>query len=85
MDDKYLRDHLDLLSKEVKELPLDETARERLNTLIAELEHHGEADSVPPGHVIENIDNMVTNFEAEHPTLTGVLNNILVTLSNMGV
>jgi hypothetical protein len=85
MDEKYLRDHLDLLSKEVENLPLDESIRDRLSTLIAELEPHEEAGSVPPDDIIENIDNMVVQFETEHPTLTGVLNNILVTLGNMGV
>ncbi len=85
MDEKYLRDHLDLLSQEVENLPLDDSARDRLNALIADLEPHEEAGSKPPGHVIENIDNMVAHFETEHPTVTGVLNNILITLSNMGV
>jgi hypothetical protein len=85
MDEKYLRDHLDLLSQEVENLPLGDSARDRLNRLIADLKPHEEAGSKPPSDVIENIDNMVVHFETEHPTVTGVLNNILITLSNMGV
>lgn len=85
MNEKYLREHLDLLAEEIESLPLDETARVRLKALIAELEPHEQAGSIPPGDVIDGIDGMVSQFEAEHPTLTGVLNNILVTLSNMGV
>jgi hypothetical protein len=36
-------------------------------------------------HLVEDMKEAVSQFEVEHPTLTGVLNELMVTLSNMGI
>ena len=85
MDNKQLREQLDSLARELESVEVDETVREQLNVLIAELEVHEQAGSVPPDSMPDTVRQMVSHFEVEHPTLTGVLNNILVSLGNMGV
>lgn len=35
--------------------------------------------------LVDGVHLMVERFEAEHPTLTGTLRNIMQTLSNMGI
>ena len=39
-------------------------------------EHHG---------LMQNLRDAVSHFETEHPRATAILNDIMVTLSNMGI
>ena len=84
MTDTQLQRDLQELSNEIKDLPLDEEAIARLTGLVEDLEAHGAVDSAPT-HLLDNVKKQISIFESEHPTLTAVLNNILVSLSNMGV
>lgn len=62
-------------------------SRMRLQQLIEELEVQ-QADGVPGGgydDLVESLKNSITHFEVSHPTLTGVLNELMMTLSNMGI
>ena len=36
-------------------------------------------------HVVGSVREAIEHFEVEHPTATGILNHIMVTLSNMGI
>ncbi len=61
-------------------------AYRNLNKLISELEHRI-SDSPEQDHegLVERVKNEVTRFEAAHPRATAILNDILVTLGNMGI
>jgi hypothetical protein len=61
-------------------------SKERLFVLIDELQQRiaNDTDS-DDANLIENIRDHITNFEAQHPRATAILNDIMVTLSNMGI
>lgn len=62
-------------------------SRIRLQQLLQELEVQQQG-GVPAGGYDELVDNLkesITHFEVSHPTLTGVLNELMMTLSNMGI
>jgi hypothetical protein len=84
LTDSQLHHDLQQLTNEIKDLPLEEEAIARLTGLVEDLEAHGAAESAP-AHLLDNLKSQISSFESEHPTLTAVLNNILVSLSNMGV
>lgn len=76
-----LRSEIDKLDKS------DEQVKQHVNELIGDLEHQLEysGDSTQKATLIESLKRSVEQFETEHPRVTGILNHIMVTLSNMGV
>jgi phage shock protein A len=75
------------LKTEIDTLDADKAAvKKRLNSLIRDLERQLEhADEVDHGPMIERMGSLVEQFETEHPTITGILNGIMTSLSNMGI
>ena len=63
---------------------LSDSAREKLIGLIERLEEQL-PDAYHDEGVVEQFESWVTEFEVTHPTLTAVVNDLLVKLSNMGV
>ena len=65
----------------------DLAARSRIEQLIQEIE--GQLDQPREQRQVEELQlkmpGLIEQFEVEHPKLTGVLNQIMVTLSNMGI
>jgi hypothetical protein len=60
--------------------------KKKLTALIRDLERHLEnAPTDGHGPMIERLDDAVELFEAEHPAITGILNGIMTSLSNMGI
>jgi predicted transcriptional regulator len=58
----------------------------RLEGLMDDLEDRLEAtEDENHLHLVEDMKEAVSQFEVEHPTLTGVLNELMVTLSNLGI
>ncbi len=87
MDQQQLRQHLDQLSNAIDGLPTSDEDKNKLNELIVDIERQlaqplleGEAHSLA-----EQVDSMVSSFERDHPTVAAILNNIMVTLTSMGV
>ena len=83
-----VREYLADLKHEIAGLKGSEAnARERLNALTAEIEDvlNGPADSTRKRALIESVRAHTEQFEAEHAGITGVLDKIMVTLSNMGI
>jgi len=73
MSKDKVRQHLVDLRTEISKLKEnDESTKERLNNLTSEIER-----------LLENLHTK--QFEIEHPSVTSVLNRIMVTLSNMGI
>jgi hypothetical protein len=81
---KYLAD----LEREIAGLKgSDANVRERLTSLTAEIEQvlNGPPDGTRKHDLIESVQAHTEQFEADHPGITGVLDKIMVTLSNMGI
>lgn len=65
----------------------DEKTRRKLEQLVADIEaelEKAEEDEVHHG-LIDDLRETINHFEAEHPRTTAILNDIMVTLSNMGI
>lgn len=72
------------LRSEISQLPPeDEQARQRIGGIIAELDRSIEDET--PDTMRGSIQDAVHELEARHPDATTVLNNILMTLANMGI
>ncbi len=83
-----LHEPLERLRAEIRKLGEDDDAiKRRMKRLVADLERQLES-SEESGHepqLIEGLRENIERFEVEHPRLTGVLNRIMVHLSNMGI
>jgi hypothetical protein len=90
MDDQDLRKQLEQLHMEIeKTSALDEEGRQMLLHLQADIRNlleRSEGGPIQPHPtVVQGMVNSVEYFEATHPTLTNVLNQVLATLSNAGI
>lgn len=87
MPEKQLREDLLKLRAEIAGLDSDQQAKEKLVALLADIEQ--ELDQSGLNDRVKSLSGQVelaiSRFETTHPTLTGVLNNIMVTLSGIGV
>ena len=65
----------------------DQPARTRLDTLIAALERQIQApdDAAASASLLANLPKAIEKFESEHPRLTAILNDLMVTLSGLGI
>jgi len=86
MDQPGLPDLLKQLRKELAASRGDHDARERLERLIDEIETRLE-DSTADRHegLLDRISETVEEFETSHPRATAILNEIMMTLSNLGI
>ena len=87
MDQQQLRDYLDQLNDQIDSIHAPENDKAQLAGLIEEIERQlslPELDN-PPHTLVEQVESMMSSFERDHPTVSGILNNIMVTLTSMGV
>ena len=85
---KKLQKNLEKLRAEIDHVAADDhETRERLNRLISELEKKLENPDDENHHhgLLLDIKTTIDYFETEHPRATAILNDIMVTLSNMGI
>ena len=88
MNDIKLQDELAKLRKEVNEAIDDnDAAREKLNLLISDIEKKlaRPTDEAHHNYLLEKIKDAIGQFESEHPRATAILNDIMITLGNMGI
>lgn len=86
MKNQKLHEDLKRLRDEINHLAADEVeSREKLNQLIGELEAKLENPDEDDEGLMDNVKDAIKHFEAEHPRATAILNDIMVTLSNMGI
>lgn len=84
MNEQQLRDQLQQLVQALQALPVENEQRAALERLIADIESQlGAADD--EDSLVEQVEAAVSTFEVEHPRIAGILNNIIVTLGNIGV
>ena len=87
MKEQELRGQLDELAAAIENMPAAEAEKARLQTLIEHIESQLSYAVVEgePESLSEQVENMVAGFESDHPTVAGILNNVMVTLTSMGV
>ncbi len=88
MSKEEMRRHLDALRTELGAASGgDGVARDRLTRLTDEIERLIDDPETNAGHptLVEALKAHAERLEVEHPTITGVLNQILETLSSMGI
>lgn len=88
MSQEKLEKELEKLRAEIENLSSDDTtSREKLNQLISDLEKvlQSSKEEEEDHGIVDNVREAINHFEAEHPRATAILNDIMVTLSNMGI
>jgi len=88
MDREELLQDLARLRTELARLETRETrARARLESLIDDLEFKLEHPDDEEHHhnLVARVRSAVEEFEVEHPRATGILNQVMMTLSNLGI
>lgn len=78
-DLERLRSEIDTVARNNPE------ASHKLNALISALEEKVAGVEEDDSGLVEQVQDEITRFEASHPRATAILNDILVTLSNMGI
>lgn len=88
MPQEQLQASLDALRKHVSTLNVEnESKKTEIEALINDLEQqidHPE-DTSHGSRAHQQLPGMIKTFEVEHPQMTRVLNQIMLTLSNMGI
>ena len=87
MSEQELKALIDDLRREVEALPDDDVdARQRLNAIISELDKKLNEPGTEDHHgLVGNLQDSIKELEARHPDTTTLLNNIMMTLANMGI
>ncbi len=88
MPEKILRDDIEKLRKEIEKLGAEEDAsREKLEGLLQDIEAglETEEQNKNQSELLAGLKESVNHFETEHPRATAIINDIMVTLSNMGI
>lgn len=88
MTDREIAQALADLRTEIDQLDKGDTVTaERLEELVNRLEEQlvGAELGQHQLHLVEDVKDAITEFEVEHPRLTGILNDIMVALSNLGI
>lgn len=86
MPEQKITEALGELRKEGEQLENPE-ARERLTSLVENIEQNVDFSGLSDEHqdLVEDVKDAITHFEVEHPRITGILNEIIMTLSNIGI
>jgi hypothetical protein len=63
---------------------VDEKGLSLLKELDADI-HRALARGEPSSHLSDRLEQAITHFEVEHPTLTSILSQMLASLSNAGI
>lgn len=88
MSKQKLHYDLEKLRDEINHIAVEDTeSRDKLNQLISELEtqFNNPVGEVQDQGVLTNVKEAIEHFETDHPRATAILNDIMVTLSNMGI
>ena len=86
MDKEQLLKDLTRLVDEIDKLPLEQAELQRMHALVNDIEDHLEGrPNQGPQEVVDAVDQMISTFETDHPTMTGVARRIMNALSSMGV
>ncbi|GJM04815.1 MAG: hypothetical protein DHS20C09_08060 [marine bacterium B5-7] len=74
------------LKKELDQISIEDgSAKDHINALIEEIQDLNEQSSEDKDFVINKLKQSIAHFETEHPRTTAILNDIMMTLSNIGI
>lgn len=74
------------LKKELDQISIENSdAKDHINALIEEIENLKNQSSEDNTFIINKLKQSIEDFETEHPRATAILNDIMVTLSNIGI
>ncbi len=88
MPENKLRDDIEKLRNEIENLSADEDiSKEKLEMLLQDIEAglEDEEQKNNQSELLAGLKESVNHFETEHPRATAIINDIMVTLSNMGI
>ncbi len=88
MPEKKIRDDIEKLRTEIKNLSADEdTPKEKLEILLQDIESglETEMQNKKQSELLVGLKESVNHFETEHPRTTAIINDIMMALSNMGI
>jgi len=88
MSENKLRDDIEKLRDEIKTLSTDkDISKEKLESLLQEIESGLETKTQnnQKSKLLAGLKESLGHFETEHPRATAIINDIMVTLSNMGI
>ncbi len=86
MDKEQLVQDLTRLVDEIDKLPLEQAELQRMHALVNDIEDHLEGRQTrEPQQVVDAVDQMISTFETDHPTMTGIARRIMNALTSMGV
>ena len=86
MDKEQLVQDLTRLVEEIDKLPLEQAELQRMHALVNDIEDHLEGrHAEEPQAVVDAVDQLISTFETDHPTMTGIARRIMNALSSMGV
>lgn len=85
MTSNNLPDLLGKLRSEVEQLPLQSEDRTRLADIVSQIQDN--LDQAPEEHAsqIEHLQSSLLELEVNHPSVTGILQRITQTLSDIGI
>jgi hypothetical protein len=85
-DDRRLQESLLRLRTEIDALGVgDDDARQRLRRLIEDIERTLESPGTADSGLVAQLKRSVLRFEASHPRIAGVMNELVEQLGNMGI
>ncbi len=74
------------LKKELDQISIENSdTKAHINALIDDIENLKDQSSDDNTFIINKLKQSIEYFETEHPRATAILNDIMVTLSNIGV
>lgn len=85
MDEQDLVQQLEALKQELANSQLPEQSREKMLGLIDRMEEQMHTPDEDNETMVDQVEALLAEFEVEHPKITGMVNNLMVTLGNMGV
>ncbi|MNJ36680.1 hypothetical protein D3C77_314770 [compost metagenome] len=87
MPARELQEQLNALREQLEQNPpLSEEEREHLHELMRQIEAKLELEAtVPDNDLVDSVNLAVETFEANHPSLTGILRRLAVSLHSMGI
>lgn len=85
MQDKLQHD-IEVLRSELSKIDDSEGIAEHIEALNAAIDQlQADADAEQRREANKQIDQVVTNFEIDHPIIHGLLRNVMKTLSDIGI
>ena len=81
-----LQNDIDLLRAELSKIENTEGSQERFKALKAAIDQLQKDVGLEQGQEVnEQLNQVVTNFEIDHPVIHGLLRNVIKTLGDIGI